>query len=761
MIVMKSERIAGLRIFTHRDRYGNIIKVVYSHFVPIMEFKVESLVERRLAAVKLVEMKHCNKKNAAKICDFHRNTVAELLRIKGVFGTEGLFEDHRGPKAPHKYAGKVRDQILYLLRKHPDWKDQKVADQAAKDLGLSISRSAVARIRTKKEGRQRKPEKAELIEMARQADEIDRRNFDDRQMEFNFKWDKDIEQEVETCSKEAPLPANRETDQQLLEGLKSGRRFNFAGGLINHLYLDEIAFNELTSLFGEIEGLTFHDRDILSVLYHSAQLGISSIESLKLVNAGDLGLLIGKTRSPDKETMRVRLSVMAERNLSGELMDQLAVRLLKDQFIDPEVFFIDGHFLPYYGMHVIAKGYYTVRRLAMPGNELYAITDLKGRILFYLTESNEIDFRPIIQRCAGKLIEYGVRRPVLVFDRGGYGIHFFKELDAHADFVTWAKYIGDKTLAGIPEERFTLGMRFNDGRYLLSEEKRTVKESMHTARREGRKTPTSIDLRLVVLWNLDTNKRIGIYTNNTDKPLHDIAYYMLNRWGESENVFKELMSRFNLDYHPGYDIKELENQPLVDNPDISLVKKAIRILKKEISECEREILIIEGKEARKKDKRRQSTLLKIKKEIREKEEDIKAFEDKLSELPEKVSMIDLLKGKSMERSDLEKKRLYDLMQFLAYNARERLSELFAECYDDKRDVKQVLDMITRKAGYVKLSGGTLIVVLDWIENKKHCEAAQTFCRLLNAKKIKMAGSLPLKLSFHISKYPLNARPARA
>nr|MBL0731757.1 hypothetical protein [Desulfobacterales bacterium] len=82
--------------------------------------------------------------------------------------------------------------------------------------------------------------------------------------------------------------------------------------------------------------------------------------------------------------------------------------------------------------------------------------------MFFITESNEIDFRPIISRSASKLREYGIDRPILVFDRGGYGIHFFKELDKIAEFVTWAKYVGEKNLAGIPDSAFTVGMRFTD-----------------------------------------------------------------------------------------------------------------------------------------------------------------------------------------------------------------------------------------------------------------------------------------------------------
>jgi len=221
------------------------------------------------------------------------------------------------------------------------------------------------------------------------------------------------------------------------------------------------------------------------------------------------------------------------------------------------------------------------------------------------------------------------------------------------------------------------------------------------------------------------------------------------------------MARFNLNYHPGYDIKELENQPLVDNPDIALIKKAIRILHKEIEELEKEILLTEAKQKQRPDKRRPPKIANFKTSIAEKKTDIIGFENKLSELPEKVSIMDLLKGKPMSRCDLEKKKLYDLMQFMAYNSRERIVELFRDCYDDHRDIKPVLDMITRKAGYIKLFGKTLIVVLDWIENKKHRQAAVRFCRLLNKKGIKLMGRLKLNLAFYVSKYPMGTSTSKA
>ncbi len=47
---------------------------------------------------------------------------------------------------------------------------------------------------------------------------------------------------------------------------------------------------------------------------------------------------------------------------------------------------------------------------------------------------------------------------------------------------------------------------------------------------------------------------------------------------------------------------------------------------------------------------------------------------------------------------------------MVYNSRERLVEIFKDCYNDHRDIKKVLDMITRKSGLVKLVGQTLMIM---------------------------------------------------
>jgi hypothetical protein len=68
-------------------------------------------------------------------------------------------------------------------------------------------------------------------------------------------------------------------------------------------------------------------------------------------------------------------------------------------------------------------------------------------------------------------------------------------------------------------------------------------------------------------------------------------------------------------------------------------------------------------------------------------------------------------------------------------------------------VKKILTKITKRAGYVKLVGKTLVVLLDWIEDKKHREATIRFYHLINGMLPKLRGRMEFKLYFRISSIP--------
>jgi transposase len=151
-MIVAIEKIGSLSVCTDLDRYGKTTKTVYFDYRPVVSFDVDKINERRLAAVQIVELNYCKQKIAGIICGFHRNTVFKLLRTKRLLGIEAIFQDDRGPKAPFKYVGEIRKTIKKLLRKYPDWTDQKIADEAASKLQTSISRSAVAKHQNRKRG---------------------------------------------------------------------------------------------------------------------------------------------------------------------------------------------------------------------------------------------------------------------------------------------------------------------------------------------------------------------------------------------------------------------------------------------------------------------------------------------------------------------------------------------------------------------------------------------------------------------------------
>ena len=749
-MIIKTEKIGTLSVWTDQDPNGKTTVTVYFEHRPVVSFDPHKISERRLAVVQLVELGYCKNRIAGVICGFHRNTVGNLLRTKRLLGIEAIFEDNRGPKAPWKYINSIRKTIKKLIREHPDWTDKRIANTAAKQLETTISRSAVARIRTaNQDTKVERPTKHDLEKLAKIADNIDVKQHDERQLSFNFKDDPEFKKEVDGfADQDAPKPQT-DTDKKFLDGLQQGQRNVFSGMLFHHLFLDHISFPNAFDSPSSINN-TYDDYEVLETILFGLNIGLRSIESHKLVNSRDMGLLLGRTSSPDETTIRTRLRQMAEFAPSERLIDYFADLFLALGFINPEVFFIDGHFLPYYGLKVLAKGYHTVRRISMKGNEIYVVSDLDGKPLFSITEGCDIDFRPIIIRAADKIISLGISRPVLVFDRGGYGVHFFSQLSRRADFVTWAKYVKKNELKDL---KYTSCLMFNGKRYLIAEKTKQIRESISTALKEGRREATSTEVRMVVFKELDKGRPVAIYTSNYQKPAPDIAAYMLSRWGESENFFKEIMALYNFNYHPGYDLKELEEQPLVDNPEVKIIKKTIKGIKQKMGQLALKKQETESKIKTRSDVRLERKLNKLQEEIDEYNKELEAFDAALKGMPDKVSIIEVLQDRPMNKADLEKKKIYDLIQMIAFHSREHLIGLFRSCYDDPRDVKQILTRITKLAGYVKLVGDTLVVLLDWIEDKKHREAATRFCHLINSMSPKLSGRMEFKLYFRISSIP--------
>ncbi len=761
-----SRRVKNLLIISqeeHRLLRGNRVhSQVFFKYVPVASFYKKDLPSQKVAAIHLVESGLASIKDAAEVVGLHRNTISQCIKIEQLLGISSAIQDDRGRKGPIHYTPEIRGHITKLLESHPGWTDSQIAKQAAKDLKTRVSRQAVARIRVshfEPANSLSPPSKRELIEiegMARRMEEEVRQYV---QMSFEFENREELKESVKEFANDPAPEATCATEAKVLSQLQQGIATPYAGLLLYHLFLSELNFGQLFGGFELGKSGQYQASEIFLSVFFGLALRLPSIEAHKLVNASQFGPLLGMPRSPDPITIRSCLDVMAEQNLSDSIIDKFAVQALKMGAVDPEVFFIDGHFLPYYGLSLLAKGYHTVRRQVLKGNEIYVVSDIDKRPLMFITEGCEVDFRPIIDRVADRIIGYGIERPLLVFDRGGYGIHFFSELSVKADFITWGKYVRNEELSSIPDEEFTVGFRFGDKCYEVSEVDKEVVESADTAKKEGREEQSRIKVRMIVIRTIDektgeeVGKRLSVFTCNRDREKWEIAYFMLNRWGKSENFFKEIMAIFNFNYHPGYAINEMEEQSLFDNPKVGIIRSAIKTLGKEIRILEGEIAISQLQYQEGPKKRIANRIERLNAKQREKTEDKEGLEKELAKLPEKVTLETLL-DRPLSHCELEKKRLYDLIQIIAYHARERLVDEFRHCYSRSHDIKQILDKTTNKGGYVRLIGSTLVVLLDWIEKRSHRQAAESLCQNINKLGITMQGRFPLKLHFAMAHSPL-------
>jgi hypothetical protein len=61
-------------------------------------------------------------------------------------------------------------------------------------------------------------------------------------------------------------------------------------------------------------------------------------------------------------------------------------------------------------------------------------------------------------------------------------------------------------------------------------------------------------------------------------------------------------------------------------------------------------------------------------------------------------------------------------------------------------------MLTRRSGLVKRVGQNLIVMLNWIESRKHRQAAKKLHCKLNQLSIKMVGPPKLRLLFRVVRF---------
>jgi hypothetical protein len=240
-------------------------------------------------------------------------------------------------------------------------------------------------------------------------------------------------------------------------------------------------------------------------------------------------------------------------------------------------------------------------------------------------------------------------------------------------------------------------------------------------------------IRAVVIQSGRIKKRSVIYTNAKDKEIDDekIIELLCRRWGE-ENLIKELLLKHLINYSPGYVFEELEEQPMVDNPEIKKLKKEKAGKATELHKLKLQLadwVLKQTDKAAFEDLKKSK--IKLVADIAKADNDILLLNQQIDKTPKKIRYDQINDGGKLLKLNYEKKRFLDCIKVFVYNMEKKMCEQLLNYYDKQKELLPALSMIVGRGGHVKLEAGQLKVKLRRFINSEIDYAARHICEDLN------------------------------
>ena len=767
----EKDQISGLEAFAKIQviEVGGWKKVfVGGH--PYMSWKTGDQDGQRVAIVELYNSEIANQEELAKAFGVHIRSIYNYISMYEEEGFQGLIEERSGPKGNWKITPEVKGKILWMVIKDNVNGYKEIQDRLEKGWKLKISLASIRQVLID----------SGLIKEQIQRDPlwIDGDLFEENQLEIGLtpkegvlnrgeeinreiNWDEDNRLEENTRlgddSGENKNKGRRyrrdyaQAERRYMDELERGLFSSYAGGF---LFMPLIEKYNFTNQMRGIIPIETHEgyslRQLCLTLFYFDLFDFRSIEDFKMAYAEEYGVLIGKLSSPSLQTLRRFLHRVRELKKGEELIESFARSYLKSGLVQRGAFYIDGHFLPYYGARTITMGLHGVQDKILKGSHQFLMVDEKFNPLLFLLRPSSDDLLEMIPvmieqaRRLGREAGIDVSELTLIFDREGYSAELFRklnEMNPKVKFITWAKYM-DRWVGDYKEDLFDKSVEIN---YEI-QKKEEIKyfEIRRSMNKYG-------EIRTLVIESGQKRQRAAIYTNDQDSAGARIIQLICRRWGH-ETLNKTFKWDHKMDYHPGYVQEELDEQPLVDNPKFEELKKQKTTLVSKLNGLRIQFAqkVFE--------KGREDINLK---EIKEKNPELCMDMDSLhaqitlldleiNKFPKEVHFNEAHDGKKLVQLDYEKKRFLDCMKVFTYMMEKKMCSILSQYYDDPKDIYSILAMIVRRGGDIKLETGKLRVRLKGFRNPVVDYAARHVCEDLNQMQPYTLDKFHFPLHFEVS-----------
>src|SRR6516162_147151 len=482
-------------------------------------------------------------------------------------------------------------------------------------------------------------------------------------------------------------------DPSTVAAARSGEsRFTrYAGALLLYAALGRLdlwgVFQRLGAATGP--GRQFGWRQTVATTIFCFALRFRSLEDWKNGRRQDLGVLIGQPHAPSVLSLRTKVKALAESVDPVSFVREMLRRYLALEPVWEGLYYVDGHFCPYYGQHPTPCGWDAKRRLAVKGHTDVYLHDARGRTLFFFSQPLNDSLARALPAAVEEIRPvHGPQPFTLVFDRGGYSGDAFRFLQQqNIGFITY--------LRGRSVRRLYGRKKFRPGWFLFENHRHTYQlfEKKTRLRRVG-------SLRTILFLG-EEGQQIPVLTNLVPAcRAAQVVHCLRLRWRQ-ENSFKFLSEHYAIDQIVQYGADPETQDRLVPNPKRKALQQQVRACRQRIQALQAQL----GGALDHNQESRRATVrgLKIaharrRRQIAQQRQVLARLENRLGHTPGRISAAQVDRIRTLLRED--RRLVVNALKIAAGNAESMLALRFDQPYQRPQDARSVFRALLQLPGHV-------------------------------------------------------------
>jgi transposase len=523
----------------------------------------------------------------------------------------------------------------------------------------------------------------------------------------------------------------------------------YAGALLLYAALGRL------DLWGVFQGLgaatgparQFGWRQTVAAIVFCFALRFRSLEDWKNGRRQDLGVLIGQPHAPSVLSLRSKVKALAESVDPLSFSREMFRRYLALEPVWEGLYYVDGHFCPYYGQHPTPRGWDAKRRLAVKGHTDVYLHDARGRVLFFFSQPLNDSLARALPAAVEEIRRvHGPQPFILVFDRGGYSGDAFRFLQQqNIGFITY--------LRGRSARRRYARKKFRPGWFLFENHRHTYQrfEKKTRLRRVG-------SLRTILVLG-EEGQQIPVLTNLAPAGrAAQVVHCLRLRWRQ-ENSFKFLSEHYAIDQIVQYGADPETQDRLVPNPKRKALQQQVRACLQRIQALQAQLggALDHNQESRRATVRGLKIAhARLRREIAQQRQVLARLENRLRHTPGRISAAQVDRTRALLRED--RRLIVNALKIAAGNAERMLALRFDQSYQRPQDVRSVFRALLQLPGQVTTAApDRLEVRLHRPDSEKVARALEHLLADLNREPPRLLGNGPI-LTFGLSDVNKNPLP---